>query len=149
MDTKTANIDIREIEFSVRAANALDCHGIKTVEQLARMHRGELESWRNCGKTTIDEIESKLRELGGHFGMVDRDFERAKVIGGKFLSLYQRCDGLMVSMKIEDITSVVEHFEYFHDGKTEPCVYVRLKDGQMFDCRCSYETIESLMDSAK
>ena len=57
-------------EFSrlpTRARNALERAGIKSWEQLATMTAREMMEYRECGKTTLNELKRGLNERGLHF----------------------------------------------------------------------------------
>ncbi|MBP5295525.1 MAG: DNA-directed RNA polymerase subunit alpha [Lachnospiraceae bacterium] len=58
----TMNID--ELELSVRSYNCLKRANINTVEELCNKSQDEMMKVRNLGKKSLDEVVSKLRELG-------------------------------------------------------------------------------------
>lgn len=60
-------MDINDIDLSVRAYNVLARQGIKTVGDLAKCSRFEVEHFRNAGRRTIEEIEAKLHAFGVGF----------------------------------------------------------------------------------
>lgn len=57
------------IELSVRASNCLKVAKIKTIGDLVRKTEGELLSYKNFGKKSLEEIEERLKELGLNLGM--------------------------------------------------------------------------------
>jgi DNA-directed RNA polymerase subunit alpha len=66
LDLETVQHDSRsrDIDFSLRAANILDNVNINTVGELVTRTEKDLLKYRNCGKKTVKEIQSKLQELG-------------------------------------------------------------------------------------
>lgn len=63
------NMSVNEIELSVRAANCLNNANITTVGQLAQKTEASMLKYRNFGKKSLNEIKSKLAELGLTLGM--------------------------------------------------------------------------------
>lgn len=61
---KVLDKNIGELELSVRSYNCLKRAGINTVQDLLKKTPDELANVRNLGKKSIDEIYSKLEELG-------------------------------------------------------------------------------------
>ena len=64
---KIPDMPIEELELSVRASNGLKRANINTVGDLVERTREEMSKIRNLGQKSLDEIESKLRELGLSF----------------------------------------------------------------------------------
>jgi len=62
-------MSVNEIELSVRAANCLNNANITTVGELAQKTETEMLKYRNFGKKSLNEIKSKLAELGLTLGM--------------------------------------------------------------------------------
>ena len=62
---------ITTLDFSVRAKNCLDSAGIKTLGELAQKSEDEIESMRNVGRMTLNEIHAKLAEYNLRLGMTD------------------------------------------------------------------------------
>jgi len=62
-------MSVNEIELSVRAANCLNNANITTVGELACKTEAEMLKYRNFGKKSLNEIKSKLMELGLSLGM--------------------------------------------------------------------------------
>ncbi len=58
-----AEIPIEELDLSVRAYNSLKRAGIYTVGQLQEMTEEKLLRVRNLGRKSLEEIQSKLKEL--------------------------------------------------------------------------------------
>tara|TARA_B100001123_G_scaffold414155_1_gene513269 strand:- start:849 stop:1667 length:819 start_codon:yes stop_codon:yes gene_type:complete len=63
------NMSVNEIELSVRAANCLNNANITTVGELAMKTEQEMLKYRNFGKKSLNEIKSKLEQLGLSLGM--------------------------------------------------------------------------------
>ena len=63
------NMSVNEIELSVRAANCLNNANIKTVGELAQKTEADMLKYRNFGKKSLNEIRTKLEELGLTLGM--------------------------------------------------------------------------------
>ena len=61
---KLLNMSVNEIELSVRAANCLNNANITTVGELAMKSEQEMLKYRNFGKKSLNEIKSKLEQLG-------------------------------------------------------------------------------------
>ncbi|CAN5901960.1 DNA-directed RNA polymerase subunit alpha [soil metagenome] len=55
---------VEELELTVRSYNCLKREGVDTVGQLATMTEEELMNIRNLGMKSVDEIRSKLSEIG-------------------------------------------------------------------------------------
>ncbi|HZY66672.1 MAG TPA: DNA-directed RNA polymerase subunit alpha [Rubrobacteraceae bacterium] len=55
---------VEELELTVRSYNCLKREGVDTVGQLATMTEEELMNIRNLGMKSVDEIRSKLSEMG-------------------------------------------------------------------------------------
>jgi DNA-directed RNA polymerase subunit alpha len=60
---------VSQLGLSQRAANSLEAQGIGTVRELVSRGRDEVAAMWNLGDATLQEIESKLRELDLEFGM--------------------------------------------------------------------------------
>ncbi|MFC1737709.1 DNA-directed RNA polymerase subunit alpha [Planctomycetota bacterium] len=65
------NIQMQELELSVRANNCLESAGVETVGQLAKMTDVDLLKIRSFGKTSLKEVKKKLAEMGLTLGMTD------------------------------------------------------------------------------
>jgi DNA-directed RNA polymerase subunit alpha len=65
-DTKDKVLDmpIEELDLSVRSYNCLKRAGINTVEELIRKTEEDMMKVRNLGKKSLEEVKSKLDELG-------------------------------------------------------------------------------------
>ena len=63
------NMSVNEIELSVRAANCLNNANITTVGELAQKTEADMLKYRNFGKKSLNEIKSKLADLGLSLGM--------------------------------------------------------------------------------
>ena len=55
---------VEELELTVRSYNCLKREGVDTIGQLATMTEEELMNIRNLGMKSVDEIRSKLLEIG-------------------------------------------------------------------------------------
>jgi DNA-directed RNA polymerase subunit alpha len=60
---------LAELELSVRSNNCLESASIATVGELVSMHEHDLMQLRSFGKTSLDEVNIKLTELGLTLGM--------------------------------------------------------------------------------
>lgn len=60
---------INEIELSVRSTNCLVGANIETIAELVIMPEPEMLKFRNFGKKSLNEIKSKLEEMGLSLGM--------------------------------------------------------------------------------
>jgi len=65
------NLQVKELDLSVRAANCLEAENIHTLGELCRMNQDALVKLRNFGRVTLKEIEKKLQERGLRLGMAD------------------------------------------------------------------------------
>ncbi len=77
VDTKAAeraelarklNMNVNEIELSVRAANCLNGANISTVGELVMKTENDMLKYRNFGKKSLTEIKEKLAEMGLSLG---------------------------------------------------------------------------------
>lgn len=62
-------LGINEIELSVRSTNCLNGANIETIGELVVMPEPKLLQFRNFGKKSLNEIKSKLTEMGLNLGM--------------------------------------------------------------------------------
>ncbi len=63
------SLKINEIELSVRSTNCLAGASIETIAELVIMPEVEMLKFRNFGKKSLNEIKSKLEEMGLSLGM--------------------------------------------------------------------------------
>mgnify|MGYP001095668047 CR=1 FL=1 len=63
------NMNIQDLELSVRAGNCLVSAKINTVADLVQMAEVDLLKFRNFGKTSLREVKRKLADLGLSLGM--------------------------------------------------------------------------------
>jgi DNA-directed RNA polymerase subunit alpha len=63
------NMNIAELNLSVRATNCLESEAITTVRDLVQRSPDQLLDVRNFGETTLNEVREKLTELGLRLGM--------------------------------------------------------------------------------
>lgn len=61
---KALEMSIEELELSVRSFNCLKRAAINTVEELTHKSEEDMMKVRNLGKKSLDEVKSKLEELG-------------------------------------------------------------------------------------
>jgi len=74
------NMEISQLQLSVRANNCLESENIVTVGQLVKFTESQILKVRNFGKTSLKEVKIKLNELGLTFGM-DPDLVDSKMKG--------------------------------------------------------------------
>ena len=63
---KVLEMNIDELELSVRSYNCLKRAGINTVEELTNRTPEDMMKVRNLGKKSLEEVLNKLKELGLH-----------------------------------------------------------------------------------
>lgn len=63
-DNNPLNLNINEVEFSVRSYNCLKRAGINTIGDLCDMTLEDMSKVRNLGRKSLEEILSKLKDLG-------------------------------------------------------------------------------------
>ena len=68
------NMDVRDLEFSVRCSNCMARMNIKKLSQLTAMSKDNISKMRNIGKKSIDELDTRLAEIGLWWQMADRDW---------------------------------------------------------------------------
>ncbi len=68
---KVLEMNIDELELSVRSYNCLKRAGINTVEELTNKTSEEMMKVRNLGRKSLEEVLAKLRELGLSFSSSD------------------------------------------------------------------------------
>jgi DNA-directed RNA polymerase subunit alpha len=68
LETKL-NMNLADLNLSVRAGNCLESENIMTVRDLVTKSEDQLLEVRNFGETTLTEVRNKLRDLGLHLGM--------------------------------------------------------------------------------
>lgn len=61
---KALEMNIDELELSVRSYNCLKRAGINTVEELTNKTEDEMMKVRNLGRKSLEEVLEKLKELG-------------------------------------------------------------------------------------
>lgn len=61
---KVLEMNIDELELSVRSYNCLKRAGINTVQELINKTPEDMMKVRNLGKKSLDEVKAKLEELG-------------------------------------------------------------------------------------
>ena len=68
---KVLEMNIDELELSVRSYNCLKRAGIQTVQELASKTEDDMIKVRNLGKKSLKEVKEKLNELGLGFKPMD------------------------------------------------------------------------------
>lgn len=63
-EKKILEMPVEELEFSVRSYNCLKRAGIQTVADLTGMTEDEMLKVRNLGKKSLEEVMTKLSDLG-------------------------------------------------------------------------------------
>jgi DNA-directed RNA polymerase subunit alpha len=61
---KVLELNIDELELSVRSYNCLKRAGINTVEELTNKTAEDMMKVRNLGRKSLEEVLAKLKELG-------------------------------------------------------------------------------------
>ena len=61
---KVLEMNIDELELSVRSFNCLKRAGINTVEELTNRTPEDMMKVRNLGRKSLEEVLAKLKELG-------------------------------------------------------------------------------------
>lgn len=73
------DIQVEDLEVTVRVHNCLKAANIKKVADLVRYQEAELIKFRNFGRKSLTELVDKVRELGLEFGMnVDQYYKYEK-----------------------------------------------------------------------
>ena len=62
--SKTMEMNIEDLELSVRSYNCLKRAGINTVAELVQKSEEDMMKVRNLGRKSLDEVKKKLAELG-------------------------------------------------------------------------------------
>jgi len=57
-------LPISDLDLSVRASNCLESENIKTIGDLVRLSEADLLAMKNFGKTSLREVDQKLRSVG-------------------------------------------------------------------------------------
>jgi DNA-directed RNA polymerase subunit alpha len=63
------NMNVSELNLSVRASNCLESENIMTLRDLVTRTEDQLLEVRNFGETTLTEVKHRLRDMGLHLGM--------------------------------------------------------------------------------
>ena len=61
---RVLEMNIDELELSVRSYNCLKRAGINTVEELINRSSDDMMKVRNLGRKSLEEVLAKLKELG-------------------------------------------------------------------------------------
>ena len=70
---KVLEMNIDELELSVRSYNCLKRAGINTVEELCNKTSEDMMKVRNLGRKSLDEVLAKLKELGLSLNLGDEN----------------------------------------------------------------------------
>ena len=70
---KVLEMNIDELELSVRSYNCLKRAGINTVEELCSKTSEDMMKVRNLGRKSLDEVLTKLKELGLSLNLGDEN----------------------------------------------------------------------------
>ncbi|MFH0963270.1 MAG: DNA-directed RNA polymerase subunit alpha [Planctomycetota bacterium] len=73
---KKYEMNIEELDLSVRASNCLESAGIRTIGELVAKTGEELLEIRNFGKTSLTEVETKLAAMGLELKPGEEDEEK-------------------------------------------------------------------------
>ena len=68
---KVLEMNIDELELSVRSYNCLKRAGINTVEELTNRTAEDMMKVRNLGRKSLEEVLGKLKELGLELNSAD------------------------------------------------------------------------------
>ncbi len=68
---KILDMNVEELELSVRSSNCLKNANIHTVGELTKKTEEDITKTRNFGKKSLEEIKAKLEERGLTLGMTD------------------------------------------------------------------------------
>lgn len=79
---KLFNMEVKEMELTVRSSNCLAAAKIETIGELVSKNESEMLKYRNFGKKSLDEISQNLTNYELHLGM-DVDGIRAKIAEAK------------------------------------------------------------------
>lgn len=60
---------VDDLELSARPRKCIKKANIQTLGELVRIDEGEMSTWENCGKVSINEIKDKLKTFGLTLGM--------------------------------------------------------------------------------
>jgi DNA-directed RNA polymerase subunit alpha len=63
------NMNVKDLELTVRSANCLTVAKIETIAELVRMNEADLLKFRNFGKKSLDEIKALLMKYDLFLGM--------------------------------------------------------------------------------
>ena len=61
---KILEMNIEDLDLSVRSYNCLKRAGINTVEELVQRDEDEMMKVRNLGRKSLEEVQQKLSALG-------------------------------------------------------------------------------------
>ena len=73
---KVLEMNIDELELSVRATNCLRSANIALVGELVQRSEAEMLKTKNFGRKSLDEIKEVLHDMGLDFGMKVDGFEK-------------------------------------------------------------------------
>ena len=79
--TETLDRSVASLNLSVRASNALEAADVATLRDLVQRSEQVLLRLRSFGRTSLTEVNAKLRTLGLRLGMSARDVARWERFG--------------------------------------------------------------------
>ncbi len=68
------DININNMELSVRSRNGLKNVGIYTLSEITKRRKEDLNKIRNMGKKSLEEISMKIESIGLSYSMTDYDW---------------------------------------------------------------------------
>ena len=68
------DLSVLSLDMPVRCNNCMARLNVKTLCELTALSKAQVANVRNVGKKSIEEIESRLNEMGLWWGMSDRDW---------------------------------------------------------------------------
>lgn len=94
-------IEICDLDLSIRATNCLSFHGINTIEDLLRLKEEHISCWRSMGKKTVEELKEKLRKH--NLGLRKNEEELINFIISEIKDIQNRLDYINQALIREDI----------------------------------------------
>lgn len=68
------DMSIENLELSVRCRNCMSRLSVKRLCELTALSIDDISKMRNVGKKSVEEIETKLAEIGLWWKMTERDW---------------------------------------------------------------------------
>ena len=82
---KVLEMNIDELELSVRSYNCLKRAGINTVEELTNRTPEDMMKVRNLGRKSLEEVLAKLKELGLQLNQGEEQAETVRPKGMEYV----------------------------------------------------------------